>query len=66
MNKELKINKTCISCDSCRLICPENAIITNGEEYAVDNWSCTTCGLCFQVCPENCISLVEKKVEEYL
>lgn len=55
MIKNLEINKTCISCDSCRLICPENSIITDGQEYAIDSWSCTQCGLCIEVCPVNCI-----------
>lgn len=56
MVQTLSIGKTCISCDSCRLICPENAIITNGEEYVIDTWSCSTCGLCIEVCPEDSIS----------
>ncbi|MEX0799508.1 MAG: 4Fe-4S binding protein [Bacteriovoracaceae bacterium] len=55
MIKKLEINNTCISCDSCRLICPENAIVTDGKEYAIDPWSCTRCHMCVEVCPVDCI-----------
>lgn len=60
MNDALEIIKTCISCDSCRLICPEKAIITDGNEFAIDSWSCTLCGLCIEVCPEDCIKPISK------
>jgi Pyruvate/2-oxoacid:ferredoxin oxidoreductase delta subunit len=59
MTEIFQISKTCISCDSCRLICPENSIITNGREYAIDSWSCTLCGICTEVCPVDCIKLIE-------
>jgi electron transport complex protein RnfB len=61
MINKLEIIKTCISCDSCRLICPEAAIVTDGKEYAIDNWSCTQCGLCIEVCPIDCIKIVKPK-----
>lgn len=51
----LEISPICVSCDSCRLVCPEKAVITNGQEYFIDNWSCTFCGLCIEVCPVDCI-----------
>lgn len=57
----LEINNTCIACDSCRVICPEDAVISNGKEYAIDGWSCTLCHLCVEVCPVDCIKLVEEK-----
>jgi ferredoxin len=60
MGEYLEIIKTCISCDSCRLICPEKSVITNGADYAIDPWSCTLCGLCIEVCPEDCIKIIEK------
>lgn len=66
MIKNLHIGKTCISCDSCRLICPEGAIITNGQEYVIDNWSCSTCGLCIEVCPEDSITFKEKEDRQFL
>lgn len=55
MITKLEINKTCISCDACRMVCPEKSIVTDGTEYAIDNWSCTLCGLCIEICPIDCI-----------
>lgn len=63
MLKNLEINNTCISCDSCRTICPENSIITDGKNYAIDTWSCITCGLCLEVCPSDSIKEVTSKRE---
>ncbi len=55
----LKISSICLSCDNCRLVCPEAAIITNGSNYYVDQWSCTLCGLCIEACPVDCIKEVK-------
>lgn len=55
----LEINNTCVACDACRSICPEDAIISNGKEFAIDQWSCTLCLLCLEVCPVDCIKLIE-------
>ncbi len=57
-NIQLEISSLCISCDSCRLICPEHAVITDGKEYFIDHWSCTICGLCIEICPVDCIKEV--------
>ena len=32
----LEISSICISCDNCHLVCPENAVITNGSDYAIE------------------------------
>lgn len=53
--KFLEISTICISCDNCRLICPENAIVTDGKDYYIDSWNCTFCGLCIETCPVDCI-----------
>jgi len=58
MNKQLEIINTCISCDACRTICPEVAIVTDGEKFAIDSWSCTLCGFCIEICPVDCIKLI--------
>lgn len=55
----LDIGQTCISCDNCRLICPENAVISNGKDFRIDQWSCTLCGLCKEICPVDCIKELE-------
>lgn len=59
MIKKLEINNTCISCDSCRLQCPENSILTNGVDYTIDQWSCTECGICIELCPAESIKEIE-------
>lgn len=51
----LEISPACVSCDNCRLICPENAVMTDGKDYHIDHWSCTHCSLCIEVCPVDCI-----------
>ena len=55
MLKQLKITNRCISCDNCRLICPENSVFVQSKEYFIDNWSCTFCKLCVEICPVDCI-----------
>ena len=59
----LKITSFCILCDSCRLICPEEAISTDSKIYVIDSWSCTLCSICVEICPTECIKL-EEEVEE--
>ncbi len=61
MLEKLEINNTCIQCDGCRLICPENSVITDGHLFAIDEWSCTQCGLCIEVCPSDSIKIIELK-----
>lgn len=58
MLEKLEINNTCISCDNCRLICPENSVISDGNQYAIDTWSCTQCGLCIEICPSDSIKII--------
>lgn len=52
---QLEITSICVSCDSCKLICPENAVVSAHSLYMIDPWSCTLCGLCIEVCPVDCI-----------
>ncbi|HLW58055.1 MAG TPA: 4Fe-4S binding protein [Bacteriovoracaceae bacterium] len=56
----LEITSICVSCDNCRLICPEDAILSNGSTYLIDTWSCTLCSLCQEVCPIDCIREITK------
>jgi coenzyme F420-reducing hydrogenase beta subunit/polysaccharide pyruvyl transferase WcaK-like protein len=45
----------CVSCEICRAICPENAIVfrRKGGQYVpmVESSRCKGCGLCLEVCP---------------
>ena len=55
MLDKLEINNNCVPCDSCSRICPEKAIYSNGQDYAIDISSCILCGLCIEVCPVDAI-----------
>lgn len=61
MNQRLEITAVCVACDNCKIICPESAIVTNGKEYFIEDWSCTKCHLCIEVCPVDCIKLIDVK-----
>ncbi|MBT3983042.1 MAG: 4Fe-4S dicluster domain-containing protein [Bacteriovoracaceae bacterium] len=60
----MEINSRCISCDNCRLICPESSILTDGLNYNIETWSCTMCQYCVQVCPTTAIVLNESALKE--
>ncbi|MCB9060603.1 MAG: 4Fe-4S binding protein [Halobacteriovoraceae bacterium] len=58
MTPHLEINDRCISCDACRLLCPDNAILKIKENYLIEEWACTLCSICIHICPVNCIKLI--------
>ncbi len=58
MLEKLEINNTCISCDNCRIFCPEHSVFTNGKSYTIDPWSCTRCGICIELCPPEAIKII--------
>ena len=43
------IEKKCIRCGACEVVCPKGAIW--GENYEIDRKKCDSCGKCVQVCP---------------
>ncbi|MCK5884848.1 MAG: 4Fe-4S binding protein [Bacteriovoracaceae bacterium] len=63
MKPYFKISSRCIGCDSCRLLCPKNSIIKNGDAYEIETWSCNLCHICAEVCPVDCIKLVTSEDE---
>lgn len=64
MTPVLSINNLCISCDVCRLICPENSILKRGQKYTIESWSCTLCGICKEICPVDAIKITENSYLE--
>ncbi|PIP91126.1 MAG: hypothetical protein COW01_05600 [Bdellovibrionales bacterium CG12_big_fil_rev_8_21_14_0_65_38_15] len=58
MQPHLEINSTCIECDNCLAICPDDAILKSEQNgYTIDTFACTLCGLCIEVCPVDSIKL---------
>lgn len=57
----LKILDTCINCDVCEPVCPNQAISLGEEYYEIDPDRCTECvghfdePQCVEVCPVECI-----------
>jgi len=55
------LQKNCIGCKMCLLICPESCI--TGEEkntYSCDYAYCKGCGLCAEICPKQDIEMIEE------
>jgi pyruvate ferredoxin oxidoreductase delta subunit len=58
------LQKNCIGCKMCLLICPEGCI--QGEEkntYNTDYNYCKGCGLCARICPKSDIVMMEEQSE---
>ncbi len=57
----LKINETCVNCDVCEPVCPNQAIAQGEHIYVIDPSRCTECvghydePQCVVVCPVECI-----------
>lgn len=58
------LQKNCIGCRFCALICPENCVM--GKEKNAFNFDpnfCKGCGLCSVICPKSDIIMVEEVPE---
>lgn len=56
MYKSISVVKECVSCKTCKLVCPTDAItyVLNKRGFCipkVDKEKCINCGKCFNVCP---------------
>jgi 2-oxoacid:acceptor oxidoreductase delta subunit (pyruvate/2-ketoisovalerate family) len=52
--------KTCESCETCSLLCPDLCITRNEKtgEVEIDLDYCKGCGICAVVCPKGAIAMV--------
>jgi ferredoxin len=63
----LKIIETCINCDVCEPVCPNDAISQGIEIYEIDPKLCNECEghfpepQCMVYCPIDCIFPIENK-----
>ncbi|MEI8350530.1 MAG: 4Fe-4S dicluster-binding protein [Candidatus Omnitrophota bacterium] len=56
------LQKNCIACKLCKLVCPESCI--EGEEknsYHTDYLYCKGCGLCAYICPKKDIEMIKEQ-----
>ncbi|MFQ6041411.1 MAG: phosphoadenosine phosphosulfate reductase family protein, partial [Candidatus Poribacteria bacterium] len=54
---EMQLSKflTCSACGGCSAVCPNNAIITAGGDYRIDEEKCTGCGICVSEWNRGCL-----------
>ena len=52
------ITNSCIGCNKCVEVCPQNCIISDSIPYVIEQNHCLHCGNCFRVCP---IEAVERR-----
>jgi ferredoxin len=45
------INRTCIGCQVCRMLCPGKAIRFGDCQNEIDQKKCLHCGTCYNECP---------------
>ncbi len=58
------LQKNCIACKMCVLICPEGCIQGKEKNTYINNEDyCKGCGLCAQVCPKADIVMIEEGSE---
>lgn len=56
------LQKNCIACRLCALICPEGCISgTEKNTFNADLVFCKGCGLCADICPKKDIEMVEEQ-----
>jgi NADPH-dependent glutamate synthase beta subunit-like oxidoreductase len=51
---------TCIRCDTCVVVCPDLAVVREGDGYRVLGDYCKGCGLCVKECPTGSMDMVEE------
>jgi len=61
-NKPRFLNKNCIGCKMCILVCPEACIEgTEKNNFKADLDFCKGCGLCAAVCPKKDVEMIKEE-----
>ena len=47
----------CTGCGKCINICPQHAILEDGDKITIDFNACDSCGQCVEVCTDNALSI---------
>jgi len=56
------LQKDCIACRMCLLVCPEGCITGKEKNTFISNYDfCKGCGLCAFICPKADIEMIEEK-----
>ncbi|MDD5044758.1 MAG: 4Fe-4S binding protein [Candidatus Omnitrophica bacterium] len=59
------LQKNCIGCKMCTVVCPENCIVGKEKNaYYCEYFFCKGCGLCANICPKKDILMIEEDKEE--
>jgi len=56
MKMAFKVNETCIGCQACFGVCPQQCIAMDGDKAKIDPAKCIECGACAGTCPMGAIS----------
>lgn len=54
------LQKECIGCKMCVLICPEACVSGAEKKFDVDYTYCKGCGMCAVICPKKDIAMVKE------
>ena len=49
------ITDNCVSCGTCAVNCPAEAIDMGDDKYVIDQDKCVSCGTCKENCPADAI-----------
>ena len=59
------LQKNCIGCKMCLLVCPEGCISGNEKNTFICDYSyCKGCGICAMICPKKDIVMVKEESVE--